>query len=56
MRHHGAGASSLEFCERHPHLLVPTLLRLFYTRARIVSEEAKRGFVPPDLATLPGSG
>ena len=53
MRHHGAGASSSEFCDRHPHLLAPTLLRLFYTRERIVSEEAKRGFVPPDLASFP---
>ena len=53
MRHHGACATSVDFCERHPHLLVPTLLRLFYTRGRIVSEAAKRGFVSPDLASLP---
>jgi capsule polysaccharide modification protein KpsS len=42
------------FVERHPYLLVKLLGRLFYTRERIMTEQAKRTYVPPDLATFPG--
>ena len=49
----GAGASSLEFCDANPHLLARTLPRLFFTRERMNSLEARRRFVPPDLAPLP---
>jgi hypothetical protein len=52
---HGAGDDSEDFCNRHPHLLQRTLLRLFYTRDRLMSWEAKRGFVEPDLLPLPAA-
>ena len=39
--------------EKHPHLVQKTLLRLFYSRPRIMSWEAKRVFVEPDLLALP---
>lgn len=55
-RAHGPEVDSDAFCDRHPHLLAPTLLRLYYTRDRIVSPEAKRRFVEPDLAPLPRVG
>ena len=41
------------FAATHPHLLPRTLLRLFYSRARLMTWEAKRGFVEPDLVPLP---
>ena len=41
------------FFEQHPHLLSKVLLRLFYSRERIMSDEARRGWVEPDLAPLP---
>ena len=41
------------FAATHPHLLQRTLLRLFYSRARLMTWEAKRGFVEPDLVPLP---
>jgi hypothetical protein len=44
------------FVERHPYLLVRLLGRLFYTRDRMMSEEAKRTFVAPDITPLPGGG
>jgi hypothetical protein len=49
----GAGASSLDFCEANPHLLARTLPRLFYTRERMNSAEARQRFVAPDVAPLP---
>ena len=49
----GAGESSLEFCDANPHLLARTLPRLFYTRERINSADARLRFVAPDLAPLP---
>lgn len=54
MRHHGPEADFEAFAGQHPHLLNRTLLRLFYSRARIMSWEAKREFVEPDLGPLPG--
>jgi hypothetical protein len=44
---------SNSFCDAHPHLLQRTLLRLYYTRERIMTPEAKAGFVEPDLGPLP---
>jgi len=49
----GAGETSAEFCAANPHLLSRTLPRLFYTRERMASVEARLRFVPPDLAPLP---
>jgi hypothetical protein len=55
MRTHGAGQSVEEFLEQHPFLLCRTLLRLYYSRDRIMSLEARRTWVEPDLAPLPVS-
>lgn len=41
------------FCEAHPELLQKKTLRLFYSRERFMSSEAKVRFVEPDLAPLP---
>ena len=49
----GAPASFEEFEAQNPHLLSKTLLRLYYSRERIFSPEAKQSFVAPDLAPLP---
>ncbi len=38
------------FCEAHPHLLETGTLRRHYSRAHILSPEAKAEFVDPDLA------
>jgi len=53
MKHHGPGVDSETFCREMPHLLCRTLLRVFYSRERIRTFEAKAAFVPPDLAGLP---
>lgn len=50
---HGPESDAAAFLDKHPYLLNRTLLRLFYSRPRIVSWEAKRHFVEPDLAPLP---
>lgn len=42
------------FCEAHPHLLQKTVLRLYYTRSRIMTAQAKAEFVEPDIGPLPG--
>ena len=44
---------SIEFCRQNPALLDKTLLRRYYTRGRMITEEAKRSFVDPDLEPLP---
>jgi hypothetical protein len=48
-----ACVSSEEFCARRPELLDRKALLRYYSRERIVSWEAKRRFVEPDLAPLP---
>jgi hypothetical protein len=48
------GASSEEFWNANPHLWARTLPRLYYSRARLLTAEAKARFVPPDIAPLPG--
>lgn len=53
MTHHGDFADSCAFCEAMPHLLCRTLTRVFYSRGRIMTLDAKARFVPPDLAELP---
>lgn len=53
MKHHGAEADSRAFCDKHPQLMSSKLLRLYYTRGRIVTSEAKAGWVEPDIAALP---
>jgi len=48
--------ASLEFLEAQPQLREKKILRLFYSRARFCSPEAKYAFVAPDLAPFPRSG
>ncbi len=50
---HGRCASSDAFCDEHPQLLTKRVLRLYYTRERILTWEAKRAYVEPDVAPLP---
>lgn len=40
------------FCDHQPHLLQKSRLELFYSRQRLLTWEAKRTFVEPDLAPL----
>ena len=43
------GARSLdEVLERHPHLLNKDLALVFYSPDRVMSDEARRAWVPPD--------
>ena len=46
-------ASSEEFWSANPHLWARTLPRLYYSRGRILTLDAKARFVPPDIAPLP---
>lgn len=46
-------ATSMEFLEAQPHLRVRTLLRVFYSKDRMLSPEAKGSFLAPDLTPLP---
>ncbi len=50
---YGAAADAEEFLDAHPHLGSRVMLRLYYTRERIMSAEARRGWVEPDLGRLP---
>lgn len=45
---------SQEFLEQQTQLREKKLLRLYYSRARFGSPEAKYAFVEPDIAPLPG--
>lgn len=49
----GPHASSDEFCAAHPELLTKSVLREYYSRERIMTWDAKREFVAPDLRPLP---
>ncbi len=53
MRTHGPEADATAFLDKHTQLSSKVLLRLYYTRDRILSWDAKRRFVEPDLAPLP---
>lgn len=46
---------SLEFLAAQTQLQEKKLLRLFYSRERFLSPEAKYRFIPPDLTPLPGT-
>lgn len=45
--------SSEDFCDVHPELMTKSILKTFYSRERIMTWEAKRNFVEPDLQQLP---
>ena len=49
----GPHATSDEFCAVHPELLTKKALMAFYSKKRIMTWEAKRGFIEPDLQPLP---
>lgn len=49
----GPHSSSDAFCETHPELLTKTVLLTCYSRERIMTWEAKREFLDPDLQPLP---
>ncbi len=51
-RHHEPQPDSGAFCDRHTYL-TKQLLLLFYSRARIMSPQAKAAFIEPDLLPLP---
>lgn len=53
MRAHGAESDATAFLDRHTELHSKVLLRLYYSRDRILSWEAKHALVEPDLAPLP---
>lgn len=53
IRAHGPGAGPDDFLDSQPYLLNRLLLRLYYSRGRIMTHQAKRDFVEPDLAPLP---
>jgi hypothetical protein len=46
----GVAASADAFCDQQPQLMQKTRLELFYSRERLMTWEAKREFVEPDLA------
>ena len=49
----GPEADSETFLDAQPQLDSKTMLRLFYSRERILSPEAKQRFVLPDLTDFP---
>lgn len=53
MRAHGSEADATTFLDKHTQLHSKALLRLYYTKDLILSWDAKRRFVEPDLAPLP---
>jgi hypothetical protein len=53
MQNHGASDCARHFFNRHTYLLDKTLPLLFYSDERIMSGEARKKFVEPDLMPLP---
>ena len=49
----GPYPDSEAFCDCHSDLLDKSLLLKFYSKQRLMTAEAKRGFVEPDLGELP---
>lgn len=46
----GAAECADAFCDQHPQLMQKNYLQLFYSRQRLITWQAKREFVEPDLA------
>src|SRR5437870_4714993 len=46
----GVADSADAFCDQHPQLMQKAHLQLFYSRERLMTWDAKREFVEPDLA------
>lgn len=55
IREYGPAHDADAFVDEHPELSQKKTLRLFYSRQRFMSPEAKVSFVEPDLAPLPRS-
>lgn len=53
LQEYGPAANADAFLEQQSQLLEKNLLRLFYSRERLKSWQAKSEFVEPDLAPLP---
>jgi hypothetical protein len=52
----GGGAENADaFCDQQPQLMQKTRLQLFYSRERLMTWEAKREFISPDLARFTDS-
>ncbi|PQO40945.1 hypothetical protein [Blastopirellula marina] len=49
----GPHATAEQFCQRHPELLEKRALFAYYSRDRLMTWEAKREFIEPDLQPLP---
>lgn len=52
---HGAFGGADQFVDDHPELQNRFALRFFYSRDRLLSWDAKKVFVEPDLTALPRS-
>ena len=50
LREYGVAECADAFCDQQPHLMQKTRLQLFYSRERLMTWEAKREYVQPDLA------
>jgi hypothetical protein len=50
---YGGEETGEAFCDAHPELSQKKTLRLFYSKDRFMSPEAKTRFLEPDLAPLP---
>jgi GNAT superfamily N-acetyltransferase len=53
LRENGPAESADHFFDAHPELWQSKTLRLFYSRDRFMSAEAKQKFIEPDLAPFP---
>jgi hypothetical protein len=50
LRHCSTAESADAFCDQQPKLMQKTLLEQFYSRQHLMTREAKREFVEPDLS------
>jgi len=53
---YGPSADGEAFCDDHPELSQKKVLRLYYSKERFMSAEAKRSFLAPDLSAFPARG
>lgn len=53
MERYGGHENSQEFLSENTQLASKRVLRLFYSKDRLVSERARREFVEPDIVPLP---
>lgn len=53
IRQHGAADCADTFADQNPQLLEQKIVRLFYSRERFMSAEAKIRYLEPDLTAVP---